>query len=149
MRILLAAVPLVLFPYGPCDLKKLEPAPWCEKCDKVREKAEIKEGRCAVEGCDTKLKKIELCVRALFVCACGGDGCCRVEQEKPGKCRCGVPLADKSDRARVLWVCEGCEAKHPVKDEVKHDAEKHKDPAVKNTLKKTCEKSGRGVHFGK
>ncbi len=60
-----------------------------------------------------------------------------------------MALADKSDRARVIYVCEGCEAKSTIKDELKHDNEKHKDESLKRTVKKTCERSGRGMHVGK
>ncbi len=55
---------------APCDLKKLESAQWCEKCDKTLEKEAIKEGKC--KACDVKVKKIEICVRPFFECACGG-----------------------------------------------------------------------------
>lgn len=133
--------------FGPCDVKKTEPATWCEKCDKLLDKAAIKDGKC--KECDVKARRIDLCVKPLYVCGCGGGDCCRVEQEKPGKCLCNQPLEDKSDRARVVWVCEACSAKSYFKDEVKHDTSKHPEGEKAPAVKKSCEKSGRGVHFTK
>jgi hypothetical protein len=54
-------------------------------------------------------------------------------------------MEEKSDKARVVYVCEGCDGRSPVKDDIKHDEEKHKDKKEKK-IKKTCEKSGATPH---
>ena len=54
-------------------------------------------------------------------------------------------MEEKIDKSRVLYVCEGCEAKSPVQADVKHDEEKHKDKKEKK-IKKTCEHSGTAPH---
>ncbi len=44
----------------------------------------------------------------------------------------------------MVYVCSACEAKSPVKDDIKHDAEKDKGKKVE--IKKTCDKSGTAPH---
>ena len=59
---------------GDCDLKSLEKAKWCAKCDKVLEKDDIdKDGKCKKEGCGEKAKDIELCVKKCFSAKCHPD----------------------------------------------------------------------------
>jgi len=102
---------------GDCDLRVTEPASYCEKCEKALEKDKIKAGKCAT--CDSPIRKAEYCVK----------------KTKDGKL----------DKCLVIYVCEGCGAKGPVKAGIKHDEEKDKQ-AKKRTLKRTCEKSGTPPH---
>lgn len=136
---------------GPCDVKTTEAANWCEKGDgggHLVEKDKLdKDGKCKEHG--EAVKKIELCVKKFYACGCPGGNCCKDESDKPGKCKCKKPLAEKTDKCKAVWVCEGCEAKALLKDDVKHDEEKHKDPMKKKDVKKSCEKSGSGWHVTK
>jgi hypothetical protein len=54
-------------------------------------------------------------------------------------------MEEKSDKARVVFVCELCDGRSPVKDSIKHDEAKHKDKKEAK-IKKTCEKSGTAPH---
>ena len=56
-------------PSGDCDLKNLEKAAWCEKCDKILEKGDIKDGKHAGD-CDTKVKEIEQCLKKFYAAEC-------------------------------------------------------------------------------
>jgi len=129
---------------GPCDVKLTEPAIYCPKEErKIPDGNATKEGKCANDGVD--IRKIELCVKKHYVCNCPASGCCPDDKLKPGNCKCARPLQEELDRCLVLWACDGCAAKAPAKDIVKHDEKKCKETA-KATFKKTCEKSGKFPH---
>jgi hypothetical protein len=56
-----------------CDLKTLEKGFWCEKCDKLLEKSDLKEGKHGAEGCSEKHKDVEVCVKDLYAAKCHPD----------------------------------------------------------------------------
>ena len=114
---MLAVAGLALSLAGDCDLRATEPVSYCEKCEKALEKDKIKSGKCS--SCEIPIRKAELCVK---------------------KTREG-----QLDKCLVIYVCEGCGAKSPVKASIKHDEEKDKQ-AKKRTTKRTCEKSGTAPH---
>ena len=69
---------------GPCDVKTTEPAWYCPKEErKIPDGNATKEGKCANDGVD--VKKIEMCVKKHYVCACS-KGCCSDDKPRPGNC---------------------------------------------------------------
>ena len=131
---------------GDCSVSTTEKGMWCEKCDKVLDKDKIdKDGMC--KECKVKVKEIELCVKKVWACVCGGsvDKCCGKcprYHDKAGDC-CGKKTKETTNRARVQYVCSGCDAKSYWKDQVKHDESKKDD---KKEIKKTCTESGKKPH---
>lgn len=128
---------------GACSVKTTENAVYCPKEGRDIFAGNVKDGKCANDG--TEVAKIEICVQKHYVCACSKGGCCTDDKPRPGNCKCAKPLQEEKDTALVIYVCEGCGAKSPVKDLVKHDEEKDKK-AGKNALKRSCEKSGKAPH---
>lgn len=63
-----------------CDLKTLEKAYLCKKCDKELQKADIKSGKCAT--CGEKPIPILVCVKKGF--KCHKEGCTKGPFTKPG-----------------------------------------------------------------
>jgi len=45
---------------NPCALAKIEDGHWCPKCKKVREAAQVADGKC--KECQTEPDKVKLCV---------------------------------------------------------------------------------------
>lgn len=127
---------------GACDVKTTEPAWYCPKEDRKIPDGNAKDGKCANDGAE--VKKIEMCVKKHYVCACS-KGCCSDDKAQKGSCRCAKPLQEEADTCMALWLCNTCGAKSPAKDLVKHDEKKCPD-ASKATYKKTCEKSGKFPH---
>ena len=125
-----------------CPVTTVEAGFYCEKCQKVRDK----EDKCNV--CDSPVRKVEVCVRKLFECGCGGGGCCKITAFAPGKCKCGNPTKNRTgpDKAVVQYACPACGASAYAKEEVKHDEEKHKGKKDL-TPKRTCTKSGTAPHI--
>jgi hypothetical protein len=61
-----------------CDLKSVEPAKWCEKCDKILEKGDIEKDKHKGD-CGGDVKNIELCVKKCWAADCHPD-----KELKPG-----------------------------------------------------------------
>ena len=127
---------------GPCDVKTTEPAFYCPKEERKIPDGNAKDGKCANDG--TEVKKIEMCVKKHYVCACS-KACCTDDKPKPGNCKCGKSMQEETDTCMALWACETCGKKAPHQDLVKHDEAKCKDVS-KAKYKKTCEKSGKAPH---
>jgi hypothetical protein len=127
---------------GPCDVKTTEPAWYCPKEERKIPDGNAKDGKCANDG--VEVKKIEMCVKKHYVCACSKT-CCTDDKAKPGSCKCQQPLQEEVDKCMALWQCKDCGKKAPHKDLVKHDETKCKD-ITKSTYTKTCEKSGKSPH---
>jgi len=135
--------------YGPCPVDKTEPGQFCDKCRKLLAKEDIKEGKCAAEGCGTKARKVDVCVRKYFACTNEAPTAeCTLMGEKAGKCKCGKDLAEKTDKSLALWVCDGCGAATPHKEEFKHNDVAHKQMGGKKSMTRRCEKSGQPPHLG-
>ena len=60
-----------------CDMKSIEKGLWCAKCDKLLDKADVKEGK---HTCGEKALEVEVCVKKYY------EGCHKGPQEKPYKC---------------------------------------------------------------
>lgn len=58
-----------------CGLKVTEKGVWCEKCDKLLEKADVKDGK--HKECEEKPKEVLVCVKKCY------EGCHKGPQEKP------------------------------------------------------------------
>ena len=58
---------------GDCDLKSLEKAKWCPKCDKVLEAADVDKDGKHKGDCGEKAKEIELCVKKCYSAKCHPD----------------------------------------------------------------------------
>jgi hypothetical protein len=117
MVLALAAAGFAFALAGDCDLRTTEPVSYCEKCEKALDKDKIKSGKC--DTCQTPVRKAEYCVK-------------KTKDGQPDKCL-------------VIYVCEGCGARSPIKAILKHDEAKDKD-AKKKGVKRTCEKSGSAPH---
>ena len=65
---------------GPCDMKSVEKAYVCTKCDKELQKTDIKKGKCAT--CEEKPVAAVICVKKGF--ACHKAGCSKGPFTKPG-----------------------------------------------------------------
>jgi len=61
--------------HGDCGLKSTEKGVWCEKCDKLLEKSDVKEGK--HKDCGEKPKEVLVCVKKCY------EGCHKGPQEKP------------------------------------------------------------------
>ena len=129
-------------PKGPCDVKTTEPAVYCLKCERTIFEGSVKDGKCPND--QSEVKKIEMCVKKHYICACAGCALCADDKAAKGLCKCGKPMQEESSKAMALWVCKSCGAKSPVKEAVKHDEAKDKDKKVEFT--KTCEMSGKFPH---
>ncbi len=128
---------------APCDIKTVEPASYCEKEGRTIFEGSVKDGKCPND--QSEVKKIEMCVKKHYVCGCAKAGCCDDDKLRPGTCKCGKTLEEKAEKAMVLYVCEGCGAKSPVKGGIAHDEAKDK-AAPKKGEKRVCEKSGTFPH---
>jgi hypothetical protein len=135
--------------YGPCPVEKTEPGQYCTKCNKLLEKEGIKDGKCTVEGCGTKARKVDVCVRKYFACTNESPTAeCTTMGEKAGKCKCGKELAEKTDKCLAMWGCMGCGMRTPFKEEFKHNDAAHAQMGAKKSMTRTCEKSGQPPHVG-
>ena len=120
-----------------CDCKKLIKGVFCIKCDRMLATEDMRNGVC--KRCEEKPKKIDLCVKKYYMV----DGQPDKKSEKPilfeGK------LYDNAyeDKARIIYMCDGCQASADTQAEVKH-----KDDCAAKTVIKVCSKSGAPPHGG-
>ena len=124
-----------------CDLKTVEKAKWCEKCDKVLGASDIDKDGKHKGDCNGKAKDIELCIKKHFCCEQ-----CGVDVNKAGTCPCGKKFEEKNESCKVIYICTGCEGRSPVAADIKHDEDKHKESKKAKAAKRTCEESGNGRH---
>jgi hypothetical protein len=139
---LIAPVYAALQGKNDCNLARVENAQYCTACSAVVEKDGIKDGKCKKD--ETKLVQVQQCVKSSYHCGCGG-GCCKVDSDKPGNCKCNKPLKEDASKCLVVYTCKNCGASSPIQNQVKHDDEKHKEKKDKATAR-TCEKSGTAPH---
>lgn len=137
LRVLLAmsAVLLTAPMLPPCDMKDVEKGQYCEKCETALESKDVKEGAC--KKCQTKVKKVELCVARAYM------GCHKGPQMKPYVC-CGKPAKEIVDKALVVVKCEQCGKEGTKVGPCPEDACKK----AKKKFKKFCTKSGVVPHIG-
>ena len=127
---------------APCDTKTTEPGVFCVKCDRELFAKNVVDGKCPND--QTEVKKIEICVKKHFVCACAAGGCCSDDKPAKGNCKCAKPLQEELSKTMVVYVCKSCGAKAPLKELVKHDEEKDKGKTPE--LTRTCSGSPKFPH---
>jgi hypothetical protein len=113
----------------PCTGTK-ESGEYCEKCAKLLDKKDIKDGKCSAD--QTAVIKVQVCNKKHFVCGCGKGGCCSDDKDKAGSCKCGKPLKPEENKMVVQYACKGCGAMSPLKDKVMHTAECKKKDVIAN-----------------
>jgi hypothetical protein len=125
-----------------CDNKTTEPGVFCTKCDRELFAKNVVDGKCPND--QTEVKKIEICVKKHYVCACPAGGCCADDKPAKGSCKCAKPLQEELSKAMVVYLCKGCGARSPVKELVKHD--EAKDKGKTPDVVRTCELSPKFPH---
>ena len=82
-----------------CDLKRVLKGSWCEKCQILPERKEIRSKKHV--KCGTTVLTTEVCVKYAY------NACHKGPQPFPYKC-CGKRAVKKEIKGRVLLKCEGC-----------------------------------------
>jgi hypothetical protein len=121
----------------PCDVAAAEDAPWCSKCKKFREAAQLDGEKC--KECATPTEKIKACVKK-WIPRCGMhnqgphlENCCK------SKFCCKMETL----KSPVGFRCAGCGAFAREEAAISHDPKPHEKKAVK-----ACEASGTQPHGG-
>lgn len=130
-------IALILQDVKPCDLKKVEKAPYCETCDAIDPKLND-EGACA--SCDGAIAKIDVCVKTYFVCA----GCDHKMAEEKACCE-GKKFEKAVAKCRIVFRCEGCGSAGEADGADCWDEECNK---AGKKVKRTCADTGHWPHGG-
>lgn len=121
----------------PCDAATVEDAPWCAKCRKFREAAQLDGEKC--KECQTATEKVKACVKK-WIPRCGMhnqephlDLCCK------SKFCCKLETV----KSAVAFRCSECGASAREEGKIAHDPKPHEKKVVKS-----CEASGASPHGG-
>jgi hypothetical protein len=120
-----------------CDCKKIIKGVFCVKCDRLLATEDMRNGLC--KRCEEKPKKIDMCVKKYFMV----DGQPDKKSEKPILLDGKLYDFPYEDKARIVYMCEGCQVAGDSASEIKHKD----DCATKNVIK-VCSKSGSPPHGG-
>jgi hypothetical protein len=124
-------------PGAPCDLATVEDAPWCPKCKKPREAAQLDGEKC--KDCQTATEKLKVCVKK-WIPRCG------MHSQSPhleSCCKSKFCCKFETIKSPVAFKCEGCGKTAHEEARIEHDAKAHDKKAAK-----TCEASGTQPHGG-
>jgi pSer/pThr/pTyr-binding forkhead associated (FHA) protein len=120
-----------------CDCKKIIKGVYCTKCDRMLAQEDMRNGVC--KRCEEKPKKIDLCVKKYYMV----DGQPDKRSEKPILFEGKLYDFAYEDKARIFYLCDGCQEAADASGDVKHKP----DCASKNVIK-VCSKSGAPPHGG-
>lgn len=118
----------------PCDLKTIEKAKYCAKCDQIDPKVDDK-GLCDGQ----KVTEVDVCVKTCYACT----GCKKKSPVDEACCK-GCVKEKTVVKSRVVFQCEGCGAL----GEKEGDCAKDECAKAGKKIKKTCAKSGECPHIG-
>lgn len=116
---------------GPCDCKRTVKGYYCEKDKRELTVDDVRGNLC--KRCETKPTEIEYCLKLI---------------PKPFDPKKKVQDPPGEDKARVSYVCEKCNAKSDIEENLKHKDD-CKPAAFGGGLQKVCAKSGKMPHASK
>lgn len=116
---------------GKCDLKVIAKAQKCDKCVKILETSDLREGVCG--KCGTAPKSVDVCVKKGWTCTK-----CNAWSKTAGNCgACKIALVEKTVKSEVLFQCPACGAQQATSGNC---------AKCKKALQKTCKDSGKKPH---
>lgn len=86
-----------------CDVETTRRMPYCAACEEIVADDEAVERNRHTE-CDNEVERVEVCVKEYYECAV-----CSEVQARRGD-HCDEPMVERTDYARVMYRCEGCNA---------------------------------------